>query len=98
MISPGVRAIGHLLGLAVIGLWLTACTSLRVGHDFDPGTNFSGYHAFAWMPREHHATRNPLVPQRAREAIQAELVQKGFVCVADTAAADFIVDFTIGAQ
>jgi len=38
------------------------------------------------------------VVQRAREAIQEELTRKGFTYVNDAAAADFVVDFTIGAR
>jgi len=60
--------------IAFIGV-LTACASLRVGSDFDRNATFSGYHAFAWMPREHYGTRNPLVVERTRDAIRAELTK-----------------------
>lgn len=84
--------------LATIGV-LAACSStLMMGNDFDPNTSFAGYHTFAWMPREHNETRNPLVAQRTRDAIQAELTRKGFTYSDDAAAADFVVDFTIGAH
>jgi len=59
---------------------------------------FAVYHAFAWLPREHYGTRSPLTIQRAHDAIQAELSRRGFVYVSDAAAADFVVDFTIGAR
>jgi hypothetical protein len=59
---------------------------------------FSGYRNFAWMLREQHGSRNPLVAQRAHDAIEAELARKGYTRVADAAAADFLVDFTIGAH
>src|SRR5579859_4042379 len=92
-----VLTVRHLLSLAAVSLLLTACATLKVGNDFDHASNFSGYRAFAWMPREHHGTHNPLVAQRARDAIQTELTRKGFRQV-ENAAADFVVDFTIGAH
>ena len=88
----------HLAIVATLSLLLSACATLKVGSDFDHASSFSGYHAFAWMPREHHGTHNPLVAQRARDAIQAELARKGFSQVEDATRADFVVDFTIGAQ
>jgi hypothetical protein len=89
---------GRLLSVAAIGLVLGACASLKVGSDFDRSASFSGYHVFAWMPREHYGTRNPLVVQRTRDAIQAVLTHKGFSYAEDALAADFVVDFTIGAH
>lgn len=89
---------GCLLSAACMGLVLAACATLRVGSDFDRSANFSGYHSFSWMPRERYGSRNPLVVQRAHDAIEAELTRKGFAYSSDPTAADFTVDFTIGAQ
>lgn len=91
-------AVGCFLSVAAISLVLAACATMKVGDDFDRNVNFSGYHVFAWMAREHYGSRNPLVIQRARDAIEAELTRKGFTYSTDAAAADFVVDFTIGAQ
>lgn len=90
--------IGRVLSVVAIGLTLSACATLKVGSDFDHDARFSGYHSFAWMPREHHGTGNPLVAQRARDAIQDQLSRKGFGYLNDPATADFVVDFTIGAR
>ncbi len=76
---------------------LQACTTLRVGSDFDHSAVFSG-HSFTFMQREHHGSRNPLVIQRAGDAIEQELARKGYAYVTDPATADFVVDFTIGAR
>lgn len=86
------------LVLMALGLALVGCASLKTGSDFDHTANMSGYHTFAWMPREHYGTHNPLVIQRARDAIQKSLSRKGFSYVEDSAQADFLVDFTIGAR
>ena len=75
-----------------------ACSTLRVGSDYDHDATFSGYHNFGWLERQHRGTRNPLVAQRARDAIQAQLTHKGFTYVSDNSAADFVVDFSIGAR
>ncbi|HYL19552.1 MAG TPA: DUF4136 domain-containing protein [Burkholderiales bacterium] len=74
------------------------CTTLRVNSDYDHQASFASYHSFAWLPREHFGTRNPLTVQRARDAIQAELTRRGFTYVAEGSEADFVVDFTIGAR
>lgn len=77
---------------------LSACVSQRDWMDYDESAMFSGYHTFAWMPREHHPSRDQVVAQRAHDAIEAELTRKGFAQVANPADADFIIDFTIGAR
>jgi uncharacterized protein DUF4136 len=81
-----------------LALGLTGCETLRVGSDYDRAANFSNYHSFTWLPREDYGARNPLVVQRARDAIQARLQQKGYTYTQDPAAADFAVDFTVGAH
>jgi hypothetical protein len=87
-----------LLSFAVFTIWLSACATLRVGSDFERSANFGGYHAFSFLPQERHGSSNPLLTQRARDAIQAPLTNKGFVFLGNAAAADFVVDFTIGSR
>lgn len=83
---------------AAVAVLLAACASLQVGSDFDRTANMRGYHTFAWMPRDHHGTSNPLVAQRAHDAIRGVLTSKGFTYSEDSAQADFVVDFTIGSH
>jgi len=92
------RLVCRLAGAVLAALALAACTTLRVGSDYDHTASFAAYHSFAWLGRTQYGTRNPLVVQRARDAIQAELTGKGFSYVSEGAAADFVVDFTIGAR
>lgn len=92
------RARARLAVALVSGLALSACESLRVASDYDHAASFAAYHTFGWMPRERHGPANPLVVQRARDAIDAELKAKGFSAAADAATADFVVDFTIGSR
>src|SRR5579859_6554503 len=89
-----VRPVG-VLGLALL---LTACSTLRVGSDYDHTASFAPYHRFAWMARERKGSRNPLVAQRTQDAIQAQLKSKGFQLVGGESEADFVVDFTIGSR
>lgn len=93
-----VSARTWLLAGMLCALALAACESLRVSSDYDHAASFAGYHSFAWLAREHHGSANPLVVQRAHDAIQAELTARGFTYSADAAAADFVVDFTIGSR
>lgn len=79
-------------------LALAGCETVRVGSDYDRAANFTNYHSFTWVPREEYGARNPLVVERARDAIQASLQQKGYTYTNDPAAADFAVDFTINAH
>lgn len=97
--NPSRRAgflVSSVVGVAVAGL--AACATLQVGSDFDRTADLAAYKAFAWMPREHYGTRNPLTVQRAKDSIQSVLVSKGFSYVDDPAKADFLVDFTVGAR
>ena len=80
----------------VVGL--TGCETLRVGSDYDRAANFANFHSFTWLPRQDYGARNPLVVERARDAIQARLEQKGYTYTSDPAAADFAVDFTVDAH
>jgi hypothetical protein len=91
------------LALTLIAAVITVggCATVQVGSDYDRSASFANYHSFALMKREHHGTNpatNPLVVQRAEDAIKAELERKGYKLTDDPAAADFIVDFTIGSQ
>lgn len=95
-----VRA-GRLLTAAVLVtlamLGAVACTTLRVGADYDHQAPFGTYKRFALLPRAHTGA-NPLVEQRARDAVQAGLSAKGYEFVDDPAKADIAVDVTIGSR
>ena len=94
----GALALVSLAFVLTLAAGLTACESLRVGSDYDHAANFASYHSFTWLPREDYGVRDPLVISRARDAIQARLEQMGYTNVSDAQAADFAVDFTIGAR
>ncbi len=90
-----------LFGLAVLlplALALSGCETLRVGSDYDRTASFSNYHSFTWLPRQEYGVSNPLVVERAKEAITSALEQKGYRFVENAADADFAVDFTMGSR
>jgi uncharacterized protein DUF4136 len=98
--SRSIRSGAYWLLLAgmLSALALAACETLRVSSDFDHTASFAGYHSFGWLPREQHGSANPLIVQRAHDAVQAELTAKGFTYTDNAASADFVVDFTIGSH
>jgi hypothetical protein len=79
-------------------LALAACSATHVMTDYDPNAQFSAFHTFTLIEREHAFTENPLVLQRTYDAIRAELSSKGFTYVSNLPQADFAVDFTVGAS
>jgi Domain of unknown function (DUF4136) len=103
-VVAGLRARCSALALStaiVAAAMLAACATVQVGSDYDRAASFTNYHTFTLMRREHHGgngSTNPLVVQRAEDAIKAELIRKGHQLATDPAAADFTVDFTIGSR
>jgi len=89
---------GPVAVLALVAALTGACSTLKVGSDFDHAASFSGYRTYSWLPRERRGNSNPLTVQRARDAIDSELIAKGFHEASDPQAADFVVDFTIGSH
>jgi Domain of unknown function (DUF4136) len=84
--------------LAAAAALLTGCASLRVSSDYDQHASFSRYHTYAWLPREHARSQNPLAVRHAQEAIDAEMHKKGYTLAPDLDGADFVVDFTLSAK
>jgi hypothetical protein len=84
--------------VVVVACILSACTTLQVGSDHDPGANFQSYKTFTLMHRSHTGVSNPLVPVRVSDAIRADLLSKGYLLATDPKVADITVDFTIGVQ
>ncbi len=95
---PGYQSGVLLSGLAALALALASCATLQVGSDYDKQADFSRYHTFTMMQRQHRNVQNPLVMQRAQDDIIQDLVSKGYQPASDPAAADFAVDFTIGSR
>ncbi|HTO52354.1 MAG TPA: DUF4136 domain-containing protein [Myxococcota bacterium] len=67
----------------ILCLAFTACSSIEVHDDWDPGASFAGLHSWAWQSATPEATGNarlddPLLHGRIQGAIQNTLAEKGF--------------------
>lgn len=94
-----------LLLVTAVSLVAGCATTMQARSDFDASQNFSGYRTFAWMDDEPmiappgEADRvSALNRRRIVDAIESELASKGFQKIADRAAADFVVAYTVGAR
>jgi hypothetical protein len=86
-----------MLGLSASSL-LASCATVQVASDYDRSANFSTYHTFTLMQRQHQGILNPLVATHAEDDISQELQRRGYTPATDSANADFTVDFSIGSQ
>ena len=87
----------HSFCLAAAILLVAGCSSVSVSRDYDPSFDFSKLHTYAW----HHETQpktgdpridNDLMDERIRDAVDAKLVEKGFVR-AQEQDADFLLAY-----
>ena len=86
--------------LCLFLLTATACSSAKVGYDYDPGANFTAYHTYDWVAGEPEKTGDRRadssdVEIRIRTAIAAQLLQKGYTKPA-SGQPDFYVTYHIG--
>jgi Domain of unknown function (DUF4136) len=75
-----------------------ACTSPKVGYDYDRSVNFSRYHTYAWVSSAQEATGDrrldsSLVDARIRAAIDRHLREKGFATT--QGGPDFLVAYHV---
>ena len=88
--------------IVVVALLLAACSSVYVSTDYDPGTDFAGLKAYAWLPRKAAASGDPrldstLLHERIRNAVEAQLAERGYKKVA-SGRADFLVAYHTAVQ
>jgi len=87
-----------LLLLATLG----GCSGIEVTTDYDPATNFSGYHTYSWIPGHQPRTGDvrldsSLLHDRIREAVEKHLAAKGYQKVEKTSP-DFLVTYHVAVQ
>jgi hypothetical protein len=94
-----------LLVIAAVLLLAGCASQMRVRTDFDPKADFSNYRTFAWMSDDpligaddESKSVSPLNRQRIVNAIEAQLIAKGFQKAADRNSADFVLSYTVGAR
>jgi hypothetical protein len=75
---------------------LSACaTNPRVNTDHDVNANFAAYHNYTWVSTTPQPGINPLLHERIKAAVDAELALKGFQ---KSDSPDFAVAITLGAR
>jgi len=55
---------------------MLACSSISVGADFDPETDFSNYESYAWLPQEPTERVDQMVIDRIQRAVDNQLSSK----------------------
>jgi hypothetical protein len=88
----------RLVSLGILLLLAAACETIQTGSDYDRAASFADYHSFSIMSRQHNQLRNPFVVERVDNAIRDYLQSRGYVYAANSAQADFTVDFTLGSK
>jgi hypothetical protein len=92
----------HLTLIASLILIVSACSSVRVNYDFDPGTNFSPWQTFAWYPAESPPVGdprldNPLLNERITAAVNRTLAARGYTLV-EGRSPDFYINYHLSTE
>jgi len=97
---PGIPAVVFLLAVL-----LTGCATIRTGSHHDPAESFDSYQTFAWIADDPLIgganTQPPISPLSKKivvQAIESELIKKGFVLAGEPKKADFVVSYTVGTR
>ena len=94
-LKTGIKTLTLIL---MVGL-LAACSGIPVTHDYVPTTDFSGLNSYRWsadilqMEKETKGN-NPLMNSRIHNAVDRNLVARGFQLGTDKKA-DFIVSYQV---
>ncbi len=64
-----------------------------VKYNYMPGTNFSKYHTYAWVPSPGNIHPDQIVDQEIKQAVDSQLAQKGLTKTTGTP--DLYVDYQI---
>jgi len=96
-----MKATGLFGASIALALW-AGCSTVQVQTDWNPSTDFSKLHSYAWLTERPLQTGdprfdNPLVDQRIRSATAETLATKGFA-PAPQASADFLMAYLITSQ
>lgn len=83
----------------------SGCTTLKTGAHHDESASFQHYRTYAWIAEnpivlgedDQHPI-SPLAQKKIVKAVENELVNKGFVQIANPEEADFVVAYTVGSR
>jgi hypothetical protein len=82
--AQGMRA-GILSICLLVLLSLAGCTTFSVSSDYDKAINFGAYRTYRWQKSDNPSAgrdlldANPLVYRRVKEAVDRELIAKGYL-------------------
>ena len=82
--------------IAIISIWLTACSSLSVNYDYNQKTDFSQYQTYDWLPTPANIKVDELNHQRFVTAVENHLAAKNIT--RDTAKPDFLIATHFGKE
>jgi hypothetical protein len=88
---------------AVLAGWLVlACASIRVGHDYDPEVDFSGFRTYGWLTGPEGQggnllVDNELIGRRIRAAVDDHLGAQGYSLAAG-GSPDFMVGYHLSTE
>ncbi len=94
-----------LVAILVFAMLLSSCSSIQTGSHHDESATFSHYRTFAWIAYDplilgmrEQPTISPLSKKKIVQAIEGELINKGYVYVTNPDTADFILSYTVGTR
>lgn len=79
-----MQRIGAVAAGVALAFCLGGCSTIDVATDYLPGTSFSAYKTFDFLPEQ--GLKNPFLRERAESAVTRELTAKGLTRVASGAA------------
>ncbi|MBK3518323.1 DUF4136 domain-containing protein [Carboxylicivirga marina] len=69
----------RLIIFVLIGVLLSACSSIRTTADWDPSADFRGYNSFGFSQSFDEIKLNDLDKRRIKNAIKLEMEKRGYV-------------------
>ena len=93
----------RLLGVSLLCLGLSACSSINAGADYDSMIDFSGYKTAAWevetlIVAPGSDPVSSLTAKRVLTAVETQMTYRGFEIVDDPEEADVLMVVVVGAR
>lgn len=95
----------RLASFLFLGVLAGGCATIKSGSHYDELASFDNYRSFSWIADEplivghgDSPSVSPLTQKKITDAIERELVNRGFVLSGDRETADFVVAYTVGTR
>jgi hypothetical protein len=98
IVSPRLAKFGPALALALVAYSVTYAQDVRT--NYMPGTNFAKYHSYAWVSDVQGVPAvgghpDQILDAQVKEAIDSQMVAKGFTKVEDGNNADLLLGYQL---